>query len=401
MHPLLPRHLRSALPCALAGILVVSGVVAVSASQHDDDGNSSTTTTTGRSTETTAGLPGGPTSTTSPPSTTTTATDAPPGEDEDPPVPPDDAGGNGPQGDGAGSGGAQIIPPEYRARIAAIKRTRANNTAALIDAVRPLIDRGLTEQEAAIVGFGQFPIAGYATFTDDWWFARFNPTFHLHEGTDVFAPMGTPVRAPVNGVLRTTTGPVGGLAVYVRSPDGTDYYMAHLSAFAEPQDGQAVTVGQVIGYVGNTGNAAGGATHVHFEIHPRGGQPVPPKPYLDRWIEEAVRAAPALIATFDAGRPRAVVATGLTRHFNDLASAPDDHVSSPRQQLLWAGAASPTGGALRIAADEAASVAHDIDWDRRAAAYERVVAQWVWAESRAKAILAPLTPPVLRSFLAY
>lgn len=388
-------------PALLISVALLSatvGVAAVWAAQGDEDPPTSSSTTTTQEDRQSPPWPGPSTSTSAPPATTTTA-QAPPGGQGDPPDsdgPPAD----GPQGDGEDSMTTpHVVPPEYRSRVAAIKRTKPNDTRRLLEAVRPLVDLGLTEEAAAVMGFGQFPIAGYATFTDDWWFPRLNPTFHLHEGTDVFAAMGTPVRSPAAGVLRRTTGPVGGLAVYVEAGNGTEYYMAHLSAFADAADGVRVVVGQVIGFVGNSGNAAGGATHVHFEVHPNGRDPVPPKPFLDRWIDEAIANAPALVASLESSRPRAVRATGLTRHlFDDVGGA---HAAPPRAQLLWAGAASPAGGALRIAAKEVDVISHTVDWTRREAEHRRLVAAWSEADRRARTMLTPLTPPPLHAVLGY
>ena len=75
-------------------------------------------------------------------------------------------------------------------------------------------------------------------------------------------------------------GAIGGLAFYLHGTDGVTYYGAHLDAL---QVGPGnVKAGQVLGTVGNTGNARGGSPHLHFEVHP-GGKAVNPYPTLKRW----------------------------------------------------------------------------------------------------------------------
>jgi murein DD-endopeptidase MepM/ murein hydrolase activator NlpD len=96
-----------------------------------------------------------------------------------------------------------------------------------------------------------------------------------HQGVDMLAPFGTPLIAVVSGYVNQTTNPLGGVALQLFGDNGTRYYYAHLSAY-EGVSGW-VPQGQVIGYVGDTGNAAG-TPHLHFEIHPGGGIPV--NPYL-------------------------------------------------------------------------------------------------------------------------
>jgi murein DD-endopeptidase MepM/ murein hydrolase activator NlpD len=184
-----------------------------------------------------------------------------------------------------------VVPPEYQALIAGIQRSKANNTRKLIDALRPLEDLGMSQSEAIALGFGRFPVAGYATFVDDWWFPRFVPSFHLHQGTDIFAAAGTPVRSPVDGVLRQANGPVGGLAAYVTQDDGSYVYMAHLAGFAPGfKTGDRVKVGDVVGYVGDTGNARGGSPHVHFQLHPAPTKTVTTR--RPRWWCSRSRPAP-------------------------------------------------------------------------------------------------------------
>ena len=363
------------------------------------------------------------------PTTSTTAPDAPAPPAEDPPadsgdVPPTD-GGDGPVPPGV----PRVVPPEAQALINSIKRTRANNTSTLLAALRPLLDLGVSEQEAIALGFGRFPVGGVATFVDDWWYPRFVPTFHLHEGTDIFAAHGTPVRSPLDGVLRQSNGPVGGLASYVTADDGTYVYMSHLSGYPEDQvTGQRVEVGDVVGFVGDTGNARGGSPHVHFEIHPaptktvttgrgksrvtqvvtrpvRPGTVLPPtnpKPQLDRWVAEAMTNVPAVIARFEANRPRALIATGLTRQFGDGGTGQFAFRSTPPlEQLLWASSASPSGGSLQLAQAQAAEAVRHLDWRALARRAEERAQAWDQADRRARAALARVAPASLVDLLGW
>jgi murein DD-endopeptidase MepM/ murein hydrolase activator NlpD len=104
-----------------------------------------------------------------------------------------------------------------------------------------------------------------------------------HKGTDVFAPMGSPSYAVTDGVVtRTSYSANGGKQVYLRGNDGNEYFYAHMSSYVA-HAGQRVAAGELIAYVGDTGNASGGPPHVHFEVHPGGGAPVDPYPYVRRF----------------------------------------------------------------------------------------------------------------------
>jgi murein DD-endopeptidase MepM/ murein hydrolase activator NlpD len=118
-------------------------------------------------------------------------------------------------------------------------------------------------------------------FSDTWGAPRSGGRRHM--GTDVFAPMGSPAYAVTDGVVtRTSTSSNGGLQVYLRGNDGNEYFYAHMSSYVA-HAGQRVSAGQEIARVGDTGNARGGAPHVHFEVHPGGGYPVNPYPYVRRF----------------------------------------------------------------------------------------------------------------------
>lgn len=91
----------------------------------------------------------------------------------------------------------------------------------------------------------------------------------VHNAIDIIAPQGTPVLAAVKGVIkRFFTSDKGGLTIYQMGPDKrTVYYYAHLDRYADGlKKGDTVQSGQVIGYVGDTGNAVPGNYHLHFAI---------------------------------------------------------------------------------------------------------------------------------------
>jgi murein DD-endopeptidase MepM/ murein hydrolase activator NlpD len=111
------------------------------------------------------------------------------------------------------------------------------------------------------------PVAGKTRFIDDFGAPRGGG--RRHEGIDLLAQRGTPVVATVSGVLVRHDQPRGGLAYYLRGDDGLTYYGAHLATFL--RDDGRVRIGQIIGTVGDTGNAVGGPTHLHFEVINRAG----------------------------------------------------------------------------------------------------------------------------------
>ncbi len=142
-----------------------------------------------------------------------------------------------------------------------------------------------------------FPIQGaYSTpLIDSWGFPRMMGTAdaHWHEGIDIFAPLGTDLVAAERGVVtRIGSGRLGGLRLWLKGQSGTSWYYAHLSDFAPGlTEGQVVEAGQVIGYVGNTGNALGTPYHLHMQVHPNGGDPINPYPLLKVISDRELAAA--------------------------------------------------------------------------------------------------------------
>ena len=133
--------------------------------------------------------------------------------------------------------------------------------------------------EIVITGF-VFPVADPHTFSSTFGAPRSGG--RSHEGNDIFAPVGTPLLASERGVIaRMGVGTLGGTKLWVVGESGTQYYYAHLSAYAEGiTDGTLVEAGEIVGYVGNTGNAISTPSHLHFEIHPDGGDAIDPYPLL-------------------------------------------------------------------------------------------------------------------------
>jgi len=118
------------------------------------------------------------------------------------------------------------------------------------------------------------PVDG-ASFMNDWGFPRGGGTRH-HEGNDLFVSRGTPVRAPVSGTLNQKTGTIGGLQFSLDGSDGVRYIGTHMDQFGKKGK---VSAGDIIGYVGNTGNAVGTPPHLHFGMYYQ-GTPINPYPSL-------------------------------------------------------------------------------------------------------------------------
>ncbi len=286
---------------------------------------------------------------------------------------------------------SQVIPAEYSGVIDWSRARNPRSTAALLDALRRLEDLGLTAEEAAVLGIGQFPVAGPADYEDDWHDPRFGPPFHLHQGTDIFAERGTPVIAPEAGSVRFEEGGLGGRAAYVTTADGTYYYLAHLNTYEDSlYSGASVKQGQVVAYVGNTGNAENGAPHLHFEIHPYGGGATNPKPILDDWLDRALDDVPTLLSAYGVNVPRAITSAGLLRRFDEGRLSGSGR--SPETAILWASSVSAGGGTLRLAEVAAVRMAGTIDWDRRATTAQQQADMLREARTVASSVLVPLTP---------
>lgn len=126
-----------------------------------------------------------------------------------------------------------------------------------------------------------FPVAGKGNRdVQSFWGASRDGGGRSHEGVDIFAVRGTPVVAVTDGVVtRTGNQGLGGKQVWLRDGIlGNSYYYAHLDSILT-EGGRPVKTGDTLGRIGNTGNAAGGPTHLHFGIYTAGGA-ADPYPYI-------------------------------------------------------------------------------------------------------------------------
>jgi LysM repeat protein len=156
--------------------------------------------------------------------------------------------------------------------VSATSIAKANG---ISDPNRIRVGQTLTIPGSSGGGGGGFvcPVPG-ATFFNDWGFPRSGG--RSHAGTDLFAARGTPVRAPASGRVDIANGAIGGKQFRLTTTAGVLYFGSHLDDFGAT--GQ-VSAGDVIGYVGDTGNARGSRPHLHFEVHPSGSA-VNPFPLL-------------------------------------------------------------------------------------------------------------------------
>lgn len=102
-----------------------------------------------------------------------------------------------------------------------------------------------------------------------------------HQGIDILAPRGTPVRSVTAGVIESKgMRGLGGRIVNIIGPGGYRHYYAHLEDWGPQAPGEWVQQGEIIGYVGNSGNAAVSPPHLHYGIYTPSGQAINPYPLL-------------------------------------------------------------------------------------------------------------------------
>lgn len=139
--------------------------------------------------------------------------------------------------------------------------------------------------------FAPFIVAGRAAWVDTWGAPRYGPgpAVRPHEGQDVFCDYGAPVLASEAGTIEFDVGLLGGRVARLYRADGSYWYYAHLADWntAVLTSGDPVEPGDVIGYCGDSGNAAGGWPHVHFGWYLPGGKALDPMEALVGWLRAA------------------------------------------------------------------------------------------------------------------
>jgi murein DD-endopeptidase MepM/ murein hydrolase activator NlpD len=186
-----------------------------------------------------------------------------------------------------------------------------------------------------------FPVYGPASYTNSFGAPRANTGWH--HGEDIFAPLGAPILAVANGIVFSVGwNDVGGLRLWLQDLAGNEFYYAHLSAFSPlAVNGAQVRAGDVLGFMGNTGDAEATPPHLHFEIHPAAlmymgyDGVVAPYPYLNGWrrLEDVPLTgvsgwAPPISDSSNAPKPGAILLQA-----RDISSASGLEPASLRRAL--------------------------------------------------------------------
>jgi murein DD-endopeptidase MepM/ murein hydrolase activator NlpD len=252
---------------------------------------------------------------------------------------------------GSGGKGAKLRAPEPKRPSAGLPRSP------LPRRLPPRLQPKLT------AGGYVFPVYGPSSFADTFGAPRADVTWH--HGDDIFAPLGAPILAVAKGtVFSVGWNDIGGNRVWLRDQQGNEFYYAHLSAYTPlAVNGAHVLAGDVLGFVGNTGDAAGTPYHLHFEIHPVSmlgmgyDGVIDPTAYLTAWrhlqdvrFAGAAGWAPGAAPTSTAPKPGAILLEA-----SDISSADGLDPGSLRRALrpkpiegdsALLGAAAPTPASL-------------------------------------------------------
>ena len=138
------------------------------------------------------------------------------------------------------------------------------------------------------------PVVGIvpSQLSDSWGSPR--PGGRHHEGIDIFAPRFTPIVSATEGIVSDKgTGELGGRYVTVTGPGGYNHYYAHMERYGAYTPGDWIEPGDTLGYVGDSGNARGTPTHLHYGIYKLNGGAINPYPLLAQRVPASRRARTA------------------------------------------------------------------------------------------------------------
>ena len=228
--------------------------------------------------------------------------------------------------------------------------------------IPPILSKPLNVNPTLGKGGYVFPVYGVSSYGDTYGGLRGDVSGRWHHGDDIFAALGTPILAVAHGtVFSVGWNDIGGWRLWLRDDNGNEFYYAHLSAYTPiAVDGAIVSAGDVLGFVGNTGDAEGTPYHLHFEVHPVGllglgyDGAVNPTVYLDAWrrlqdvrFDAVAGWAPALAAN-------APKAGAILLQSSDISTASGLDPSSLKRALAPS-AQEGEGGLLRPSSQPPAS----------------------------------------------
>jgi murein DD-endopeptidase MepM/ murein hydrolase activator NlpD len=241
----------------------------------------------------------------------------------------------------------------FRGRPGAVTAVLREPGSSIPGAPADLVKRPPQDVSARLSAGGYvFPVYGSASFGDTFGAPRADVAGGWHHGEDIFGPHGSPLLAVADGTIFSVGwNDIGGWRLWLRDRAGNEFYYAHLSAYSPlAVDGTAVRAGDVIGFMGRTGDAEASPPHLHFEIHPTPllslgyDGAVAPYPYLVAWRRaEDVAFSVGRIYTPQAGaeglpiRDIAVPAGAILLQSADISRTSGLVPGGPAQALTRAG----------------------------------------------------------------
>lgn len=246
----------------------------------------------------------------------------------------DTGGSGGGGGDSGAKDGSKKIKERTKGRGARNRRDKIStypgtftpqgsfSTERLVAVAARLRSLGVSTEDIMERVYAPFIIGGKAAWTNTWAAPRYGPAagqIRTHEGQDVFCTSGDPILASEPGTVDYSDGGLGGLIARLHRPDGSYWYYAHLSGFNDDEfpAGSSVETGDVIGFCGNTGNAATTPSHVHFGWYQASGRSKDPMGYLVRWLHTAERRATGSISKAENTRVRLASSFTTARRYGD------------------------------------------------------------------------------------